>query len=413
MITKGDEGLSRMEQWALLFTVAFLPFFEAPKNIAVTLFLFFWVVNRFRTGAWGGSWTRFDTAGVALVVSAFLSSLFGVFPSDKGVVAAGDVLTYVLVFLTLRRSRLELTFIARLLGIAILSTSLALTEALWMCKVVHMSGTLELHSVGHVNHSAIYLAIVLLTSLSWAMQRKERTAGRILLWSAAIFLTLGLFFSNARGAIIPALGIFVVGCALLFKGNQQLLLRAFVFMVGLIAISLVSSPGLVEKTRYGLDSGNLGSYRPELARVAIIAAWESPLFGIGLSNFSKITPELIELWKDRNGNLFEGEKFYYSTHAHNLYLTALSERGVAGLAVLLGFLGILGMALFKGRRGIAGGKEGFERVLWGGATGAWLLAVIGGFFNTTLHHEHALVSMILIGSWFAVRRAETGSRLRC
>jgi bacteriorhodopsin len=42
---------------------------------------------------------------------------------------------------------------------------------------------------------------------------------------------------------------------------------------------------------------------------------------------------------------------------------------------------------------------------WGGALGAWLVAVLVGLVNTTMHHEHALISVMLLGGWLALARA--------
>jgi hypothetical protein len=39
-----------------------------------------------------------------------------------------------------------------------------------------------------------------------------------------------------------------------------------------------------------------------------------------------------------------------------------------------------------------------------------MIAVIVGLVNTTLHHEHALISMVLLGGWLSYLR--TSSPLR-
>jgi hypothetical protein len=42
---------------------------------------------------------------------------------------------------------------------------------------------------------------------------------------------------------------------------------------------------------------------------------------------------------------------------------------------------------------------------WGGALAAWLVAMLVGLVNTTLHHEHALISMLLLGGWLSLSRS--------
>jgi hypothetical protein len=44
-----------------------------------------------------------------------------------------------------------------------------------------------------------------------------------------------------------------------------------------------------------------------------------------------------------------------------------------------------------------------QQTLWA-ALGAWVITVVGGVFNTTLHHEHALIAMILFGVWLAPKQ---------
>jgi membrane protein DedA with SNARE-associated domain len=37
--------------------------------------------------------------------------------------------------------------------------------------------------------------------------------------------------------------------------------------------------------------------------------------------------------------------------------------------------------------------------LWGGAFSAWGVTVFSGLFNTSLHHEHALLAVSLLALW--------------
>ena len=160
--------LNTAEQWALLAVVAFLPAVEAPKNIAVVLFLVLWAVNRWRTKDWGGPWSGWDVTVLALIAGAYASVFFGAFMPNKGMAAAHDVLVYGLVFLALRRSSYEAKFLWRLLSVAIVATLLTLLYGYWGLLVTKKRVWLGLNSVGHVNHSAIYIAIMFSVALSWA-----------------------------------------------------------------------------------------------------------------------------------------------------------------------------------------------------------------------------------------------------
>ena len=47
------------------------------------------------------------------------------------------------------------------------------------------------------------------------------------------------------------------------------------------------------------------------------------------------------------------------------------------------------------------GRSGDDRAwaLWGGALSGWFVSVFAGVGNTTLHHEHALLAVTLLGLW--------------
>jgi hypothetical protein len=46
-------------------------------------------------------------------------------------------------------------------------------------------------------------------------------------------------------------------------------------------------------------------------------------------------------------------------------------------------------------------------MLWGGAASALMATVAIGFVNTTLHHEHGLLAMLLLGCWLGSARKRT------
>ncbi len=395
-------NLNSAEQWALLAMVAFLPALEAPKKIAVVLFLAFWVINRWRSKEWGGPWSGWDFAALALIGGAYASAAFGAFWPDKGLGAANDVLIYGLVFLALRRSRFEEKFLWRLFAVAIVATLLTLLYGYWGLLVTKKRVFLGLNSVGHVNHSAIYMAIIFSMALAWAGAAIGAWRQRALLWAAVVMLWLSLFVSGARGALIPVV-VFVLLWLFSRAGTTRRTLWKPVLLVLLMlggAVALV--PGVVEKTKMHIESKELASRRPALAKVALLAAREYPAFGVGISNFAKIDPEVVAGWQEQGGQAFAPEELYFSSHAHSLYFNTLAERGLLGFLPLLVFLAGIGLALNRQRP--HGGATPLQQTLWGAALGAWVITVVGGVFNTTLHHEHALIAMILFGIWLAQKQ---------
>jgi O-antigen ligase len=100
--------------------------------------------------------------------------------------------------------------------------------------------------------------------------------------------------------------------------------------------------------------------------------------------------------------LFAPEDLWFTAHAHGLYFNTLAERGLVGLLPLLIFLAGIGLTLFRHR--MQNTDSPLQKTLWGGALGAWVVTVLGGLFNTTFHHEHGLITMILIAIWLAQLR---------
>jgi O-antigen ligase len=392
-------NLNSAEQWALLAMVAFLPALEAPKKIAVVLFLSFWVINRWRSKEWGGPWSGWDFAALALIGGAYASAAFGAFWPEKGLGAANDVLIYSLVFLALRRRRFEEKFLWRLFAVAIVATLLTLLYGYWGLLVTKKRVFLGLNSVGHVNHSAIYMAIIFSMALAWAGAAIGAWWQRALLWFAVAMLWLSLFVSGARGALIPVV-VFVLLWLFARAGMMRRALWKPLLLVVLMlggAVALV--PGVVEKTKGNIEAKELVARRPAVARVALLAAREYPTFGVGISNFAKIDAEMVAGWQEKSGQVFDPQDLYFSTHAHSLYFNTLAERGLIGFLPLLGFLAGIGLALYRQRP--QRGAAPLQQILWGAALGAWVITVVGGVFNTTLHHEHALIAMILFGVWLA------------
>jgi O-antigen ligase len=391
MKTQTQHNLFKFEQSMLLFFVAMLPAFEAPKNIAIALYFIAWLINRSMAHDWGGKWSHFDSLFSAIILASIASAIFGAFPPDKGIQAVGDVITYSCLFLAVRRSAYSDKMIYKTLSLLILSTIVTLMYGYWELFVTHTEGVLKLNSVGHVNHGAIYIAIVFCLALSWSLA-KDRYYHT--LWACGIVLWISLFMTDARGAIIPS--VFFVALFFLYKTNRLYdLWKPVVSLIAIVAVTIVVLPGAINK----ISSENLGSKRPDLARVSIIAAQEHPLFGVGITNFAKITPNRISEWQEKNGPLFKADTLFFSSHAHNVYFNTLGERGILGLSVLMILLLYLIFNLIKSRP--SKNSPSIDHTVWGGALGAWVIVSIGGLFNTTLHHEHGALSLLLMALWFS------------
>jgi hypothetical protein len=78
-------------------------------------------------------------------------------------------------------------------------------------------------------------------------------------------------------------------------------------------------------------------------------------------------------------------------------MNTLAERGLVGITALLSVL--LSWLYWLIRFAPKGNDEDLAWALWGGSLSAWLITVGVGLVNTTLHHEHAILSVMLLGMW--------------
>ena len=190
------ERRSSTALWVLLcaFVLA-LPLAEAPKNIAAGLCMLLWGLRAVWTRDFGGPWDRFDTAFALMLGSAALSGWAGGYAGDfSGVVRVLGVAWVA--------KRIVLSPNQRLGVMACACLGLAVSLA--VAALPFFRGTskfLELPSVGHVNQSALYIAVLACATLGWSLQR----LGRGSRWYAAVVASailfgLALFVSGSRAA---------------------------------------------------------------------------------------------------------------------------------------------------------------------------------------------------------------------
>ena len=395
-------SLHQVEFFFLLALAFFLPALEAPKNISVVFYLLFWVVNRWRSGDWGGRWSGWDSLVVALIVSAYAAAFFSGLPG-KNLSGGNDVLVYGLLLITLRRSSLTPSQLWTLLGVLVAGTLITLAYGYWGLLITQQRKTLGLNSVGHVNHSAVYMGVVFSLALAGASVSQLVWKTRWLLWLATGLLFISLLVTSARGAVIPAVAFMLLWGIFIAVRRSINVWKPALLATVLLAGGLWLQPGLVVKTASNIQTGQMGSYRPALARTALLAAREYPVFGVGLNNFIKIDAAMTKDWQDKHGRWFADDDLYFASHAHSLYFNTLAERGLVGFAALLAMLAAMVTALWRSMPGKSASP--LSLTLWGGAVGATLMMILGGLFNTTLHHENAALTMLLFGIWMASRNA--------
>lgn len=403
------------KEFALLLSlIFFIPLFEVPKNLLLVAFAMVWIGNRYRDG-WnahcGGRWDSWDTLFLVWLISAYVIAAFAGIRKNEwhGV---NDLWRYVSLVWLLKRSGYEdRQWRAIYAGIAV-STLVATLWGLAALTVPHKYAGVELHSVGHVNHSATYVAISIGAVLSglvayWPrMEPRLRAAGLFTLLVFAIAIVL----AGSRAATLVSLVILVVMGALWSRRSKSVLL-VIALALGLFATSIQTfDKDMHRKNELAKASANpMLNERYPLWHQAY-AAWRAhPWFGVGLDNFDEIDAGMVKRWVEERGDPYDAEAYASSSHAHSLYLTTLAERGIVGLTVVLAVL--LGWGISLLRSWPRQTDLRLHWMVWGGAVSALIATVAIGVVNTTLHHEHGLLAMLLLGAWLGSRQERAALRL--
>ncbi len=401
--SQAQTRLMRFEYYSLFAFAFVLPLFEAPKNLLWLVYVALWLANRFRKRDFGGPWDGWDTLILLWISSGYVSALFAGLHHHEWL-SAFDILRYGTVLWLLRRSGYSESVLASLLAALVAGTLAGLAWGYYGLRVTGQRRHLGLNSVGHVNHSAIYLAIVFGAAIGWlrAAWATEISARRVLgvLLCMAFGLSLIVMESRATVGIGFVVGFLLVGVYALRSGKPvwTVFLAAAVLAVGLFA----AQPEVVRKNTIRLHQNLFLAHRDTIWRAGLIAWRQYPYFGVGMGNYGRIDFDRLEEWSLAQGEPLDRASVLPQSHAHSLYVNTLVERGAAGIAALLAVLAAWGSALARNTPDRKASTMLWA--FWGGSLAAWLVTVLVGTVNTTLHHEHALVSMLLLGGWLCIRR---------
>lgn len=397
-------------EFALLVALAlFLPLIEGPKNLAWLGYVCAWLWNRARARDFGGPWDLWDTLIALWIVSGYLVALFAPFDHAewKG---ASDLARYASVLWLVKRGGYSWPEVRWVLGALVVSAVAATAHGWWKYWPQIRAGSgevLQLKSVGHVNHSAIYLAIVLGLCLAWtfARWRAWRLPRRAAALAVNAFLLVSLIVTASRGAVGAALLFFFLLAVAWWPRSRAPLAAALVGLATTGAAIVGLDAEVLRKQKALVAANDALNVRDRIWRTGL-AAWEQyPWFGVGMSNYSLIKPEDLAARRAAAGRSFDAERYIRSAHGHSLYVNALAERGAVGAAALFAVLAAWLVRLVRLRPRPDASDD--EWLRWGGAASGGFVTVVAGLGNTTLHHEHGILAVLLLGLWLTrlARRA--------
>ena len=365
----------RIEIGFLLALCIFLPLYEAPKTLAWAGYVVAWLTNRALARDFGGRLDVWDTLIALWLVSGFVIAPFAGLHGGEWR-APLDIVRNATVLWMVKRSRLTEREARGVIAALIISVLIGLAMGfaqLWRGE----TGRLELNSVGHVNHTAVYLAIVLGVCVSWLYSGGGRFLGGV----ASLVVLVALFVAASRAGVLAGLLTLLALAAAWWPRSRLPAVVVAAVLVGAAAAALLGSLEVLHK-----NAQIIQQVGDEAWRLALSVWQRYPWFGVGMDNFQLVTGQSdIQLYRD------------LLPHAHNLYLNTLAERGLVGAAPPFVLLCAWGWRLARLRPQ----RSAIEHhwLLWGAAAGAWIVTVVVGMVNTTLHHEHGLLAVLLLGLW--------------
>jgi O-antigen ligase len=378
------------------------PLLEAAKNILCFLLVLggSWRYGRYwHPRSWNSQQWLIVVTLVVLGLAGFLYP-----PAARGEWL--DYFRYFSVFwvvLTLPWTEKQIRILWLMLGA---SLAVGLTDAVWEYFYLEQRRFFpELHAVGHVHPSSMYIgtAAVALATAGLVLSGKERW----FLIMSAVACWFSLLFGEGRGNFVGGLAAILVCMALGYRDYRRQVAVTLLLLAATIALAVISDARIVQKGESLEERGDFFNGRIPLWKDTY-AIWRSaPLLGIGPGELGKVSASQVSTMRQAAGlpetEAERGRPRY--KEAHNLYLTRLVSHGIVGLVLLLAWLGVWAVALWKWRP--RAGTSLYQRALWSGSAAAFTITIVIGTVNPTLHHGHALLAMLLYALWLNQKDSST------
>lgn len=390
---------NKLKFCALFFlTIALLslPSFEAPKNIFLFLFLTTFSLYYYRDNNKQllGYW---DLIFLTYIFSAFLSALFAGYYQNNEWRSFEGMFFWMAFGWAISKIKFSDEEISWILSVILISTMIAFLWGINSFLITHQKDSLQLHSVGHQNHSAIFLGIIFFVSLSQSLLgwKSKKPLQKFISILFTIFLFIGIILEQSRATFLIA-ALATPSIIISIKNTKKIKIVALIIYGTLIISMFFNGSNIVTKQINMQRSNNILADRNLLWNTAIEASKFYPLLGIGNGNWKKISEDQIQKSVESRGEFFEKKKYRTdASHAHNLYLMALVERGILGLISLFLIQFSWLLLIIKSYSNLRSSNQGAQ--LWWASLGAWSFTFINGLVNSTFHHEIAILSLLILG----------------
>ena len=400
----------------LILLLIVLPMLEAPKNLFSLAYVASWLFVAYRGKNWGGKWRSFDTLFLYLFLGNIVVSLNASFVLDLPVSAINDLTRYVLIAWVLSRHIFEKKQIFYLYMAIILSTTISLFYSFFICP--KGGACLQLNSVGHVNHTAIYLIISFAITLSLLVSNFSSLVNyqRILLILLLTFFAYAIVLTNSRAASGFLVLFILFGAIYAFikikSWGFKLTIPIFLILSSLLVIN--NPPSVINKF-ISADSLFEDFERKKIRNFSNYTFKTYPILGVGFGNFKYLDHEHIKDKVIEELGFYEKENYAPYDHTHNIYYNFLVSGGVVMFSGFLYFFLQVIKSIWKVSK-LHNRKEMRQRnnidvieyrddslVIISSIMIVFIVLGIG-WVNTTLSKEHAILSMFVLGLLFSKDR---------
>jgi O-antigen ligase len=361
--------------WIPLLFLADLPHISTALHAASILIVVAWLgtaaAQRSATARYLSYHGRVIGAFALLVAWLLLSLAWAEHPGAAGktlVVWLTSLILFVVVTTTARSRRdVELVLMALVLG-----TALSALVGMAVNGVTGYSAAADTLTeeggrlrggIGDPNYLAASIVAAVPLAVGLLGTSRSRRA-RATLVVAIVVLVAGLAASGSRGGLIGG-GVGIVAAVVLVRHGRGKLLGLVALLVALAAAWFVVTP---TAWKHVTSPTGGGTGRSSIAKVALRAAADHPLVGVGLANYPLVAPRYVR----RPGQLdfvnFIAERQH---QVHNAYLQVLVETGPLGLALMLMVVSACLLAAWRARRR-------FQQLGEHGLAGLATAALVGG-----------------------------------
>lgn len=167
---------------------------------------------------------------------------------------------------------------------------------------------------------------------------------RVALLGAVPILLYGLVATQSRGGIIAAV-VMILAALVVLRGYRARILAALLVALVLFGGFLALQPRAMDRLT---KDDTTGTGRTDIWRVAVEVAKRNPIVGVGTGNFVVVEHEYAQDADDlQSASLIIDQALV----THDIWLQALTENGVIGLALLIASFGsCIGSSLVAARR---------------------------------------------------------------